>query len=99
MDGTPAFCAMQDCNSAERFARSIALCCIRRFAPHPSLSSGPPFRAFTDAMASWSMLRASPGWPLSYAILATLKPWTYIRVRPCDTCVAPLATRRTRAYV
>jgi hypothetical protein len=44
-----------------------------------------------------SLLRASPGWPLSFAFLATLKPGAYFRVRPCDIHVAPLATRATHA--
>jgi hypothetical protein len=29
---------------------------------------------------------------------AALKPGAYIRVRPCDTCVAPLVTRRTHTF-
>jgi len=39
-----AFWAMQDRKSPEGFSRSIALCCIRRFAPHPRSRSGPPCR-------------------------------------------------------
>jgi len=33
-----AFWAMQDRKSPEGFSRSIALCCIRRFAPHDTSS-------------------------------------------------------------
>jgi hypothetical protein len=55
-------------------------------------------KSLSQHCAVLSMRRASPGWPLSYAILAALKPRAYIRIRPCDLYVAPLVTRQTHAF-
>jgi hypothetical protein len=71
--------------------------CVRRVAQdgHPGLARhglrSPMLRQKLSALSQSCFARQASDSPLSCAFRAALKPRASFRVRPCDTCVAPMA--------